>query len=109
MGELLQVEGVPQQAASHFEGAAGEVEARGVQGSDLVSGQCVDGGQGDDEAAERRLDLVEQPYQEVGGDGLGMPFRSPTGRFRAGLRKITRSRLSARNRLRRAVASPRRA
>jgi hypothetical protein len=62
---------VPQQAAPYFEGAAGDVEARGVQGLDLVSGQCVDGGQGDDEATERRRRLVEQPHKEVGGDGLG--------------------------------------
>ncbi|PIM66854.1 hypothetical protein CTU88_40490 [Streptomyces sp. JV178] len=77
MGELLQVEGVPQQPALYFEGAAGEIEARGVQGSDLVSGQCVDGGQGDHEAAERRCRLGEETHQDVGGDGLRDPREIP--------------------------------
>ncbi|WP_405775824.1 hypothetical protein [Streptomyces sp. NBC_01538] len=52
MREFFQAQGVPQQTAPDFEGAPGEIKARGVQGPDLLAGQCVDGGEGAVEAAD---------------------------------------------------------
>ncbi|KIF72732.1 hypothetical protein QR77_41315 [Streptomyces sp. 150FB] len=65
VGEFLQVEGVPQQAATDFERAASKVEIGGQNRAKLFTRQRVNGHQGDDQAAERRFRLIHQSGQKI--------------------------------------------
>jgi hypothetical protein len=56
--ELLQVEGMPQQAASDLDRAAGEIYIGYPIPADLVTGDRVHGGQGDGQAPERSGSVV---------------------------------------------------
>ncbi|MFJ4620763.1 hypothetical protein [Streptomyces sp. NPDC088812] len=89
---------VPSMTAADEECAACEVQVAGQVRTEFVDGHKVDSGQDEGKAPERGLRLLQRAGRQVAGDRL----RNPRSR------KITRSRLSVLNRLRRARARCRR-
>jgi len=70
VGELVEVDGVPQ-VASDCQTPAGQVEVGEVEVAGLAPAEAVDGDERDDEFGHRGVGPVDQAAEPVGGDRRG--------------------------------------
>ncbi|MGA5474119.1 hypothetical protein ACPCUK_35785 [Streptomyces arboris] len=85
VGEFLQVQGVPSEAAADDEGAACEVQVAGEDRAQFMDGHGMDGGKDEDQTPEGSLRLPQRVGQQVAGDRLGDACRAADAKVLGGV------------------------